>query len=164
MKGIGKTLTRRRKESKTDYKARMGMLKSDVPRLVVRRSNRFIIAQIVSSENAQDKILFEASSKELLAHGWPANLMGSLKSLPAAYLTGILIASKAKKNTVKKAILDMGMQRNVAGGRVYAVLKGAVDGGLDVPHNKTILPDEKQLSKIQKTHSLIHSLRAKLAG
>lgn len=162
MKGIGKTITRRKHQKKTDYRARIGMLKSDVPRLVVRRTNRFIVAQIVTSERAQDRVVCVATSKELLTHGWPEAMAGSLKSLPAAYLTGMLIAAKAKKNNVKKAILDMGMQRNASQGRVYAALKGAVDGGLEIPHGKDVLPTEKQLTHVQKTKSLISSIQGKL--
>lgn len=162
MKGIAKTISRRRKQMKTDYKARLALLKSNSARLVIRRTNSFVIAQIVTSVNAQDRIVCTATSKELLDHGWPAALAGSLKSLPAAYLTGILIASKAKKNSVKKAILDLGMQRSSSKGRVYAALKGAIDGGLDVPHSKDVLPGDKELSKVQKTHSLLTSMKAKL--
>ncbi|MEK6899435.1 MAG: 50S ribosomal protein L18 [Nanoarchaeota archaeon] len=162
MKGIGKTIPRRRKQSKTDYKSRVGLIKSDSARLVVRRSNRFVLAQIVLSDGAQDRIICQASSKELLAHGWPKEFEGSLKGLPAAYLTGMLIASKAKKNNVKKAILDIGMQRSALGGRIYAVLKGAVDFGLEIPHGKNAVPDEKRLSSVKETHALINSIRGKI--
>merc|ERR1712039_940558 len=34
-----------------------------------------------------------------------------------------------------KAILDVGLIRTIAGSRVFGVLKGAVDGGLHVPHS-----------------------------
>lgn len=162
MKGIGKTAVRRRIEGKTDYKARLGLLKSNEVRMVVRKSNRYILVQLITSERAQDKIVCTASSKELLDKGWPTNSEGSLKSLPAAYLTGVLIASKAKKNTIKSAVLDIGMQRSAPGGRIYAVLKGAVDAGLSIPHGEEILPTEKELSKVQKTASLIKSLREKI--
>ncbi len=60
-----KTQRRRRLETKTDYKARLALLKSEKPRLVIRKSNRYILAQIVLSEIAQDKILFRVSSKDL---------------------------------------------------------------------------------------------------
>ena len=56
---------RRRLESKTDYKSRLALLKSEKPRLVVRKTNRYIIVQIVSSEIAQDKILVGKTSKKL---------------------------------------------------------------------------------------------------
>jgi len=38
---------RRRIASKTDYKARLSLLKSEKPRLVVRKTNRYIIAPII---------------------------------------------------------------------------------------------------------------------
>lgn len=34
-----------------------------------------------------------------------------------------------------KVILDIGLTRSTVGNRVYAVLKGALDGGLNIPHN-----------------------------
>ena len=72
------------------------MLKSNKPRLVIRKTNRYILAQIVESEIAQDKTIIKVSSKDLLQKGWPEENKGSLKSLPASYLTGFLIGSLAK--------------------------------------------------------------------
>ena len=92
-----KTQRRRRKEAKTDYKSRFSLLKSGKPRLVVRKSNRYILVQLVSSDIAQDKIIVRASSKELLSLGWPKEKHGSLKTLLAAYLTGYLLARKGKE-------------------------------------------------------------------
>ena len=47
-----KTIRRRRLEHKTDYKARLGLLKSNMPKLVVRKSNRYITVQLVISDIA----------------------------------------------------------------------------------------------------------------
>jgi len=33
-----------------------------------------------------------------------------------------------------RAFLDVGLTRTTTGNRVFAVMKGAVDGGIDVPH------------------------------
>ena len=33
-----------------------------------------------------------------------------------------------------RAFLDVGLARTTTGARVFGVLKGAVDGGLDIPH------------------------------
>lgn len=33
-----------------------------------------------------------------------------------------------------RCFLDVGLARTTTGARVFGVLKGAVDGGLDVPH------------------------------
>ena len=131
---------RRRIAAKTDYKSRLSLLKSEKPRLVVRKTNRYIIAQIVSSDIAQDKIVAGVNSKILLSKGFPPELAGSLKSLGAAYLTGFLLGKKARASGIKDAILDAGMYPNIKNSRVYAVLKGAVDAGLKIPHNPDVLP------------------------
>jgi len=91
-----KTIRRRRYERKTDYKARLALLKSGKIRLVIRKSNRYITAQIVESNDAQDKVLAGLSSKTLIGKGWPAN--SSIKNLAAAYLTGYLLGHKLKDN------------------------------------------------------------------
>jgi len=147
-----KTQKRRRREAKTDYKARLNLLKSGKPRLVVRKTNRYITAQIVESDIAQDKVITRVSSKDLLNNGWPKEKSGSLKSLQAAYLTGLFIAKKSK---VKDAILDSGLQRNVPGSRIYALLKGALEGGMTVPHNEKALPSDEKLNSNEKLKDLL---------
>jgi len=42
-----------------------------------------------------------------------------------------------------KAILDVGLQRTCVGARVWGALKGAVDGGLHVPHSSKNFPGFK---------------------
>jgi large subunit ribosomal protein L18 len=130
-------------------------------RLVIRRSNNYVIAQIVTSDIAQDKVIIGASSRDLLAHGWPKTHAGSLKGLAASYLTGMLLASKAKAS-VKSAVLDMGMQRNVKKGRVYAALRGVIDGGIQVPHNPASLPDDKRIEHNTKTRELFIKMKGNL--
>jgi large subunit ribosomal protein L5e len=39
-----------------------------------------------------------------------------------------------------RAFLDVGTRRTTTGSRVFAAMKGAVDGGLDVPHNEKRFP------------------------
>src|SRR3989344_2403599 len=97
-----KILRRRRKEGKTDYKARINMLKSGEARLVVRKTNRYIIAQIVTTEIAQDKVVAGINSKILISKGLPEKNSGSLKSIPAAYLTGYSIGEMALNKGIKK--------------------------------------------------------------
>jgi len=140
-----KTTKRRRRESKTDYKARLALLKSGKPRLVVRKTNRYIIVQLVESDVAQDKVVKGVSSKELLSYDWPKELKGSLKSLPAAYLTGYLLVKKLK-TLPDEAILDMGMNRNIRGSRIFSALKGAIDAGLNVKHSEKVLPSVEKLT------------------
>ncbi|MEK6858850.1 MAG: 50S ribosomal protein L18 [Nanoarchaeota archaeon] len=162
MKEIGRTIKRRRHEYKTDYKARVQLLSSEKPRIVVRRTNRYVVAQLVSSEKAQDRIIVGVSSEELVALGWPTSLEGSLKSIPAAYLTGLLFAQKAKAHA-SEAILDIGMQRSASRGRLYAFLAGVIAGGMHVPHNKSALPDEARLIANVKTREAFIKLKGKLA-
>lgn len=39
-----------------------------------------------------------------------------------------------------KAVLDVGLQRTTLGARIFGCLKGAVDGGLNVPHSENLFP------------------------
>lgn len=43
-----------------------------------------------------------------------------------------------------KALLDVGLARTTSGARVFGVLKGATDGGIDVPHNDHRYPGSKR--------------------
>jgi large subunit ribosomal protein L18 len=153
-----KTLKRRKLEGRTDYKARLNLLKSEIPRLVVRKSNRFITAQIVSSETAQDKVLFGVNSKMLLSKGWPKELEGSLKNRSAAYLTGLMLGKMAK-GKIEEAILDFGMNRNVHKSRIYAVLKGVIDAGIKVRVSEEVLPTVEELKAVEKTKSIFDKVK-----
>ena len=42
-----KTIKRRRRENKTDYNLRIGLLKSKNGRIVVRRTNKYVYLQLV---------------------------------------------------------------------------------------------------------------------
>jgi len=159
MHKIGRTVRRRRKEGKTDYKARLVLLKSNQPRFVVRKSNRYILGQVIESENAQDKVISGVSSKELLNYGWPDTMKGSLKNMTAAYLTGFMLGKKSK---IKEGIFDMGLQRNVKRSRIYAFLKGLIDAEIKIPHSKETLPPEEMLLKNEKTGRLINPIKEKL--
>ena len=142
MKGL-RTLKRRRRENRTDYKARRILLTSGIPRIVVRKTNKYFIVQAVESVEAQDKVIATVTSKDLLKNGWDAKYAGSLKSIPAGYLTGLLMAKKLKSG---KFIMDLGMLRTFKGGRVFAVVKGLVDGGLNIPANESVFPSEERIS------------------
>lgn len=39
-----------------------------------------------------------------------------------------------------KALLDVGIQRTTTGARVFGVMKGACDGGVNVPHSTKRYP------------------------
>jgi large subunit ribosomal protein L18 len=133
---------RRKREGRTDYKKRLKMLVSGIPRLVIRRTNKNMIVQIVEYSDNGDKIILTANSSELKKNGWKH----ATANIPAAYLTGMLAAQKAKKAGVEKAIVDLGLQQAKAGSRLYAVVKGAVDNGLDVPSSEDVFPSEDRLS------------------
>lgn len=135
---------KRRRQNRTDYKARLVLLKSGRPRIAIRRTNKFVIMQVIESKESQDKILLGVSSKDLLDNGWDKKYVGSLKSIPAAYLTGLLMASKLDKK--QNYIIDMGMARNIHGSRIYASINGLVDGGVNLKVNKEVFPSEDRLN------------------
>jgi len=137
-----KTIKRRRLERKTDYNLRLGLLKSKFPRIVVRRTNKYFIVQIVESYQAQDKVVFGTTSQELLEHGWDKKFTGSLKSIPAGYLTGYLTAKKVKSG---EFVIDLGMARSHKAGKLFAVIAGLIDGGLNIHANKEVFPSEERL-------------------
>jgi len=133
---------RRRREGRTDYRRRLALLKSRKPRVVVRRTLTNVRVQVVEFTPAGDKVLASADGRELAKLG----LQGaSGKSLPAAYLAGVLAGQRAKQAGVTEAVLDLGRQQPKAGGKLFAALKGVVDAGVKVPHGKDVLPDEARL-------------------
>lgn len=132
---------RRKREGKTNYKRRLGLLKSGKSRLVVRKSNRYITAQIVNYNAEGDKVILTIRSNELKKFNWKF----SMKNTPAAYLTGLIVGYKAKLKNINSAILDIGLQRSTKGSCIYALVKGAIDAGLEVPADEEIFPDEDRI-------------------
>ncbi len=142
---------RRRREGKTDYQARKGMVISGKPRLVTRGSLKNANVQIIQAKPAGDIVLAAANSKELSKlFGWKA----PTGNIPAAYLTGLLCGLKAKKQGVKEAILDAGLVSPTKGARIFAMLNGVVDAGVDVPHSEEKIVKERikgeQIAKYAK--------------
>ena len=134
---------RRRREGKTDYKARKAFLLSGKPRLVTRSSINNIIAQVVVAKPNGDEVLVSAHSRELSKkYGWKA----PRGNLPAAYLTGFLCGLKAKDHDIEEAILDIGLYPPSKGARIFAILKGVLDAKVNVPHSEEKLPDEKRVN------------------
>lgn len=132
---------RRKREGRTNYVKRLKLLKSRKIRLVVRKSINNIVAQLVQYSPKGDNVLATATSAELGKYGYNYN-KGNITS---AYLTGLLIGKKSKEKGVKEAILDIGLQPSTKSSRIYAVAKGAIDGGLRIPCSPEILPNEKQI-------------------
>ncbi|KAK3184639.1 hypothetical protein Dsin_031925 [Dipteronia sinensis] len=155
---------KRRREGKTDYRARIRLINQDknkynTPkyRFVVRFTNKDIIAQIVSATIAGDLVLASAYSHELPRYG----LEVGLTNYASAYCTGLLLARRVLKmlemdeeyeGNVEatgedfsvepadsrrpfRALLDVGLVKTTTGNRVFGALKGALDGGLDIPHS-----------------------------
>ena len=48
-------------------------------------------------------------------------------NIPAAYLTGYLCGLRARKKGIKKAVLDLGLERVVKGSRIFAALAGGLN-------------------------------------
>jgi large subunit ribosomal protein L18 len=135
---------RRRREGKTDYAKRINLLKSNSPRIVFRKTNRYLIAQYVKSKEAKDHIEFGINSKALLKYGWPNEAEGSLKSIPAAYLLGILFGKKIIDKK-KSQVIDLGMIRTVHKSKAYAFIKGLIDAGVSIEHKEGIFPENSRI-------------------
>jgi large subunit ribosomal protein L18 len=133
---------RRRREGRTDYKLRRSLLTSGRPRAVVRLTNKYVYVQVTEAKLRGDYVRAAASSRDLAKLGWK----GGTGNLPAAYLTGGLAGRRAVANGVKEALLDIGLKSSSKGSKLYAVLKGLVDSGLQVPHSPDNLPSEDRLS------------------
>ena len=140
-----KTQKRRRKQGKTDYLKRIKLLKSKKPRVVFRKTNKYILAQYVTSNEAKDKIVIGISSKDLMKYGWTKENQGALKSTTASYLTGFLIGKKIMKEKLEQPILDLGMIKTIHKSKPYAFLKGLIDSGIQISCNEEAFPEETRI-------------------
>ncbi len=129
---------RRRREGRTDYYQRQRLIVSGRNRMVVRKTNRHIIIQLIAAQMDGDYTLVHVNSRDLVNYGYK----GYLGNTPAAYLTGMLFAVRAQKAGYEGAIADLGLQVASTGSRVFAAIKGAVEAGFDVPVGASILPDD----------------------
>jgi len=161
---------RRRREGKTDFYARKRLVVQDKNkynspkyRLVVRITNKDIICQIAYAKIKGDVIVAAAYSHELPHYG----VKLGLTNYAAAYCTGLLLARRVLQKyglddkyvgqeepngelfNVEaledgprpfKAFLDVGLRRTTTGSRIFAAMKGAVDGGLYIPHSEKRFP------------------------
>lgn len=136
------TVYKRRREGKTNYAKRLGLLKGKKNRIVARLSNMFINVQYVEHVSKGDNIKLGILSKELKEFGWKK----SFKNLPACYLTGYLFAKEATKLKLPNdVILDLGLQNSFAGGRIYACAKGIKDAGMEVSVSAEVFPSEDRI-------------------
>ncbi|ABP51553.1 MULTISPECIES: 50S ribosomal protein L18 [Pyrobaculum] len=132
---------RRRREGLTNYRKRRKLVISKKPRLVVRKTNKHIIAQIVVAKPIGDETVAGADTRILTKFGW----RGDENNTSAAYLLGLVVGYKARMRGVEEAILDIGLHRPTPGARVFAVLKGALDAGLKIPHGEEVLPSDERI-------------------
>lgn len=131
-------------------------------RFVVRITNKDVVCQVVSAKMIGDEVKCVAYSHELKRYGvdvgltnWAAcyatgllcarRLLKKLK-LDEHYVgceeaTGDFFENEAEEGDDEEdvpnpfqAFLDVGLRRTTTGSRVFAAMKGAVDGGLDVPY------------------------------
>jgi len=161
---------RRRREGKTDYYARKRLVvqeknKYNTPkyRMIVRFTNKDIICQIAYARVEGDVIICAAYAHELPRYG----IKVGLTNYAAAYCTGLLIARRLLKKLSLDGIysgqtevdgdefyvedvdgqpgafrcyLDVGLMRTTTGARVFGAMKGAADGGIDIPHSTKRFP------------------------
>ncbi len=129
---------RRRRSKSTNYAKRLALVKSGKPRMVVRKSNKHVLVQIVEFNPSGDKVLVSVNSKNLKKFKW-----ASRRNLPTAYLTGFYAGVLGKKAGVKEFVLDIGLMPPVVGGLPFAAQKGAIDAGLASPHGEKIVDEER---------------------
>ena len=126
---------------KTDYKQRLALVKSGLPRIVIRRMNNTIKVQIVEYTVSGDKTLAEANSQELIPLGWEIHK----GNIPSSYLIGYIAGLKAVKTGIKEGIADFGLHFSQKNSSLYAVLKGVIDAGISVPVGD-VFPDETRIN------------------
>ena len=160
---------RRRREGKTDYQARRRLTIQDKNkynntkyRLCVRITNKTVICQVIQPKIIGDHCLTAAYSSELPKFG----IEVGLTNYAACYATGLLCARRlltkleladqyegqtepdgemflVEHEDGKRpftCVLDVGLVRTSTGNRVFGALKGAVDGGLNIPHSEKRFP------------------------
>ena len=130
---------RRRRENRTNYGKRLGLIKGETPRLVARATNTGILVQVVKFDEKGDKTLASAHSRELAAHGWMPQ-----SNTPTAFLVGLLAGSRAKKAGVKGFHLDVGMSTPTKGAILFAAGLGAKASGLQASIDEKLV-DAKRI-------------------
>lgn len=161
---------KRRREGKTDYYARKRLCVQDknkynTPkyRMIVRFTNKDITCQIAYARIEGDVIIAAAYAHELPRYG----VKVGLTNYAAAYCTGLLLARRLLKKFgldgtyqgqtevdgdtynvedvdgepgAFRCFLDVGLARTTTGARIFGAMKGAADGGLDIPHSNKRFP------------------------
>lgn len=94
---------------------------AETPRLTVFRSNRYIYAQIIDDVKRVTLADVSSEAKSLVEKG---------NKTDAAFETGKLIATKAKKLKIQSVVFDRNGYRYH--GRVQRLAEGAREGGLSL--------------------------------
>lgn len=132
---------KRRRQGKTDYAKRLALLKSRLPRLVIRKTNKNVIVQLVEFTQTGDKVITSATSTEV-----NEKTKANKCNTPTAYATGLLAGKRAVEKKVTKAIADLGRQTASKGSLLFAAIKGAIDAGLQVNADLEKLPTQERIN------------------
>jgi large subunit ribosomal protein L18 len=130
---------KRIRNGRTNYRKRAALLLSRRRFVTITVSDENVQAQIAYPMAKGDVTITSSHSRELTRFGWN----GSLNSLPACYLTGLLLGKKSLSKDVDEAILYTG--KNSFTSRVAACLKGVIDSGMKVPASDSSFPPEERL-------------------
>jgi len=168
---------RRRRHGKTDYRARRYMIAKDKNRyctpkfrLILRFSNKNISCQAAYTTLSGDKICCHAYARELPNYG----LTVGITNYSAAYCVGLLCARRclssfaldkiysgvdsvtgtdSKLEPVNAGprpftlIIDTGLKKTSTGSKIFGILKGALDGGVKIPHNEKRFVGYEKITK-----------------
>ena len=130
---------KRIRNGRTNYRKRSALLLSRRRFITITVSDENVQAQIAYPMAHGDVTIASSHSRELTKFGWN----GSLNSLPACYLTGLLLGKKSLRTNIDEAVLYTG--RNPFTSRVAACLKGIIDSGVKVPASDSSFPPEDRL-------------------
>ena len=61
--------------------------------------------------------------------------------------------------TGEKVILDIGLQRSAKQGRLFAVVKGLVDGGVEISFKNECLPSEERIKSNENIGNLVDKIK-----
>ena len=134
-----RTLKRIRSD-KTNYRKRAAVIIGRHSFITVKVTDQNVAAQMLKPTPTGDLVIASVHSRELAKQGWK----GSTNSLPACYLTGLLLGKKAQEKGTNKAILYSGKDHFTT--RVAACVKGIADSGVNIPMSEESFPDSDRIS------------------
>ncbi|MFQ5800507.1 MAG: 50S ribosomal protein L18 [Candidatus Hydrothermarchaeales archaeon] len=132
---------RRKREGKTDYRKRAKLVMSGKPRLMVRKSLKHAIVQLIEYHPKGDITIASAHSKELKSLGWK----GNTSNIKAFYLTGLMCGKRAFDKKYKEAVFDSGLSSLKKKSKIFAALKGSLDAGMKIPHGSDVFPEDDRI-------------------